>query len=120
MLKAFPEFCYLGNMLSAGSDCELAVVIRCECLRRKFCQLLPLTINCNLLVLTDGLMYSTGVRRVMLHATETQVMTVATLSPLQHNDGSVMARQRMKLPQHPFSQSLTPGLGTWWCSKQVG
>ena len=30
-LKAVPEFCYLGDMLSAGGGCELAAVTRCKC-----------------------------------------------------------------------------------------
>ena len=81
MFKAGSEFCcYLGNMLSAGGDCELTVVIRCECLRRKFCQLLPLPIYHTFLVLTGGLVYLTGMRSVMLHATETHAMTMATLN----------------------------------------
>ena len=57
ILKAVLEFCYLGDMLSAGDGCELAVVPRCKCSCGKFCQLLPLTINCNLLVLTCGPMF---------------------------------------------------------------
>ena len=30
-LEAVPEFCYLGDMLSAGGGCELAAVTRCIC-----------------------------------------------------------------------------------------
>ena len=30
-LEAVPEFCYLGDMLSAGGGCELAAVTCCKC-----------------------------------------------------------------------------------------
>ena len=30
-LEVVPEFCYLGDMLSAGGGCELAVITRCKC-----------------------------------------------------------------------------------------
>ena len=55
MHKAVQEFFYLGDMLSAGDGCGLAVVTRCKCSWEKFCQLLPLPINRNLLVLTDNM-----------------------------------------------------------------
>ena len=48
---------YLGDMLPAGDGCKLAVVTRCKCSCGKFCQLLPLPINCNLLVLKCRPMY---------------------------------------------------------------
>ena len=30
-LEAVPELCYLGDMISAGGDCELAAVTCCKC-----------------------------------------------------------------------------------------
>ena len=53
--KAVQEFCYLGDMLSTGGGCKLAVVTRCKCSWGKFCQLLLLPINHNLLVLTNNM-----------------------------------------------------------------
>ena len=41
-LEVVPEFCYLGDMLSAGGGCELAAITRCKCAWGKFRQLLPL------------------------------------------------------------------------------
>ena len=70
-LEAVPEFCYLGDMLSAGGGCELAAVTRCKCALGKFRQLLPLLTNRNLPLLTRGQVYSTCVRSVMLHIAET-------------------------------------------------
>ena len=55
MHKAVQEFCYLGDMLSAGGGCELAVITRCKCSWGKICELLPLPINRNQLVLTDNM-----------------------------------------------------------------
>ena len=31
MLKAAPELCYQGEMLSVGGGCKLAVITRCQC-----------------------------------------------------------------------------------------
>ena len=70
-LEVVPEFCYLGDMLSAGGGCELASITRYKCVWAKFRQLLPLLANRPLSLLTRGRVYSTCVRRAMLHAAET-------------------------------------------------
>ena len=44
-LEVFPEFCYLGDMFSAGGGCELAAITGCKCAWGKFRQLLPLLTN---------------------------------------------------------------------------
>ena len=36
-LEAVSEFCYLGDMFSAGGCCELAAVTPCKCDKGKFC-----------------------------------------------------------------------------------
>ena len=89
-VEAVPEFCYLGDMLSAGGGCELAAVTRCKSAWGKFRQLLPLLTNRNLPLLTRGRVYSTCVRSVMLHAAETWAMTVATLNRLRRNDRAMI------------------------------
>ena len=89
-LEAVPEFCYLGDMLSAGGGCELAAVTRCKCAWGKFRQLLPLLTNRNVPLVTRGRMYSTCVRSLMLHAAETWAMTVATLYRLRRNDRAMI------------------------------
>ena len=76
-VEAVPEFCYLGDMLSAGGGCELAAITR---------QLLPLLTNRHLPLLTRGKVYSSCVRCVMLHAAETWAMKVDTLNRLRRND----------------------------------
>ena len=69
-LEVVPEFCYLGDMLSAGGGCELAAITRCKCAWGKFRKLLPLLTNRHLPLLTRGKVYSSCVRSVMLHAAE--------------------------------------------------
>ena len=49
-----PEFCYLGDMLSAGGGCDLAAVTSCKCVSDKFCQLLPFLTNRNFPLVTRG------------------------------------------------------------------
>ena len=85
-----PEFCYLGDMLSAGGGCKVAAITRCKCAWGKFCQLLPLLTNCHLPLLTRGKVYSSCVRSVMLHAAETWAMKVDTLNRLRRNDRAMI------------------------------
>ena len=68
-LEVVPEFCYLGDILSAGG-CELAAITRCKCAWGKFRQLLPLHTNRQVPLLTRGKVYSSCVRSVMLHAAD--------------------------------------------------
>ena len=53
-LEVVPEFCYLGDMLSAGGGCELAAITGCKCAWGKFRQLLPLLTNRQVPLLTRG------------------------------------------------------------------
>ena len=89
-LEVVPEFCYLGDMLSAGGGCELAAITRCKCAWGKFRQLLPLLTNRHLPLLTRGKVYSSCVRSVLLHAAETWAKKVDTLNRLRHNDRAMI------------------------------
>ena len=89
-LEVVPEFCYLGDMLSAGGGCELAAITRCKCAWGKFRQLLPLLTNRHLPLLTRGKVYSSCVRSVMLHAAETWAMKVDTLNRLRRNNRAMI------------------------------
>ena len=53
-LEVVPEFCYLGDMLSAGGGCELAAITRCRCAWGGFRQLLPLLTRRRVPLLTRG------------------------------------------------------------------
>ena len=88
--EVVPEFCYLGDMLSAGGGCELAAITRCKCAYGKFRQLLPLLTNRHLPLLTRGKVYSSCVRSVMLHAAATWAMKVDTLNRLRRNDRAMI------------------------------
>ena len=118
MLKVAPELCYLGTcslleVVASWLSSHAANVHGHFC---HFCQLLPLPINRSLLVLTGCLVCSTCVRSVILPAAETWAMSVAILNPIFD---SVISRQRMKLVQTPFSQSLASR--SWMlCSATVG
>ena len=80
-VEAVPEFCFLGDMLSAGGGCELAADTHCKSAKGKFRQLLPLHTNRNLPRLTRGRVYSTY---VLPHAAATWAITGYTLSPAAH------------------------------------
>ncbi|MES9950323.1 MAG: reverse transcriptase domain-containing protein, partial [Candidatus Thiodiazotropha sp.] len=111
-LEVVPEFCYLGDMLSAGGGCELAAVTRCKCAWSKFRQLLPLLTNRHLPLLTRGRVYSTCVRSVMLHAAETWPMTTATLNRLRRNDRAMIRWIcNVKAKEDVSSDSLLSKLG---------
>ena len=86
-LEAVSEFCYLGDMLSAGGGCKLAAVTPCKCDKGKFCYLTPPLLTSRNLPLGDrGRVYSTCVKNVMLHAVETWAMTSATQNSLWRNE----------------------------------
>ena len=111
-LEAVPEFCYLGDMPSAGGGCELAAVTRCKCAWGKFRQLPPLLTNHNVPLVTRGRVYSTCVRSVMLHAAETWAMTAATLNPLRRNDRAMIRWIcNVKAKDEVSSDSLLSKLG---------
>ncbi|MCU7898061.1 MAG: hypothetical protein KZQ61_05230, partial [Candidatus Thiodiazotropha sp. (ex Lucinoma aequizonata)] len=111
-LEAVPEFCYLGDMLSAGGGCDLAAVTRCKCAWGKFRQLLPLLTNRHLPLLTRGRVYSTCVRSVMMHAAETWAMTAVTLNRLRRNDRAMIRWIcNVKAKDEVSSDSLLAKLG---------
>ena len=82
-LEVVSEFCYLGDVLSAGGGCELASIARCK---GAWAKLLPLHANLHLSLLTIGRVYSTCVRRAMLNTAETWPVTVSTLNRLRRNN----------------------------------
>ena len=111
-LKVVPEFCYLGDMLSAGGGCELAAITRCKCAWGKFRQLLPLLTNCLVPLLTRGKVYSSCVRSVMLHAAETWAMKADTLNRLRRNDRAMIRWIcNVKAKDEVSSDSLLTKLG---------
>ena len=111
-LEVVPEFCYLGDMLSAGGGCELAAITRCKCAWGKFRQLLPLLTNRQVPLLTRSKVYSSCVRSVMLHAAETWAMKADTLNRLRRNDRAMICWIcNVKAKDEVSSDSLLTKLG---------
>ena len=80
----------LGDMLSAGGGCEMAVTTRVKTAWKKFRELLPVLTSCHLSYKTRGHVYSSCVRSAMLHASETWPLTKTNLQRLQRNDRAMI------------------------------
>ena len=111
-LEVVAEFCYLGDMLSAGGGCELAAIKRCKSAWGKFRELLPLLTNRHLPLNTRGRVYSTCVRSVMLYGTETWAASANTVNRLQRNDRAMMRWIcRVKPEDQVSSETILSKLG---------
>ena len=86
-LEVVASFCYLGDMLSAGGGCEMAVTTRVKTAWKKFRELLPVLTSRHLSYKTRGHVYSSCVRSAMLHASETWPLTKTNL---QCNDRAMI------------------------------
>ena len=89
-LEVVASFCYLGDMLSAGGGCEMAVTTRVKTPWKKFRVLLPVLTSRHLSYKTRGHVYSSCVRSAMLHASETWPLTKTNLQRLQRNDRAMI------------------------------
>ena len=89
-LEVVASFCYLGDMLSAGGGCEMAVTTRVKTAWKKFRELLPVLTSRHLSYKTRGHVYSSCVRSAMLHASETWPLTQTNLQRLQRNDRAMI------------------------------
>ena len=89
-LEVVASFCYLGDMLSAGGGCEMAVTTRVKTAWKKFRELLPVLTSRHLSYKTRGHVYSSCVRSAMLHASETWPLTKTNLQCLQRNDRAMI------------------------------
>ena len=86
-LEVIASFCYLGDMLSAGGGCEIAVTTCVKTAWMKYRELLPVLTSCQLSYKTCGHVYSSCVRSAMLHASETWPLTKTNL---QRNDRAMI------------------------------
>ena len=89
-LEVVASFCYLGDMLSAGGGCEMAVTTRVKTAWKKFRELLPVLTSRHLSYKTRGHVYSSCVRSAMLHASEAWPLTKTNLQRLQCNDRAMI------------------------------
>ena len=89
-LEVVASFCYLGDMLSAGGGCEMAVTTRVKTAWKKFRELLPVLTSRHLSYKTRGHVYSSCVRSAMLHASGTWPLTKTNLQRLQRIDRAMI------------------------------
>ena len=78
----------LGDLLSAGGDCEIMVTTCVKTVWKKFRELLPVLTSLHLSYKTH--VYSSCVRSAMLHASETWPLTKTNLQCLQRNDRTMI------------------------------
>ena len=89
-LEVVASFCYLGDVLSAASGCELSTTTRVKTAWKKFKELLPVLSSRHLSFKTRGRVYSSCVRSAMFHASETWPLTKPNLQRLQRNDRAMI------------------------------
>jgi len=70
-MEIVDKFCYPGDMLSVDEDADAAVEARIRNGWNKFRQLVPLLTNKDILLIRKGRLYSSCVRSIMLHRSET-------------------------------------------------
>ena len=79
LLDVEASFCYLGDMLSPGGGCALAIATRCSTTWEKFRKLLPILTSKHVSPLTRGKVFSACIRSVLLHGSETWAPTAPDL-----------------------------------------
>ena len=89
-LEVVAWICNIGDALSASIGCELATRISIECGWNKFLKLQPLICSRHLFLKTRRHGYATYARSVMLHGSETWVLTKVDLQRLQRNDRAMI------------------------------
>ena len=108
-LEVVASFCYLGDMLSAGGGCEMAVTTRVKSAWKKFRELLPVLTSRHLSYKTCGHVYSSCMRSAMLHASETWPLTKTNLQRLQRNDRAII-RQICSIKPEDVARVRSSGL----------
>ena len=89
-LDVVPEFCYLGDMLSSGGGCDASIAARCRSAWKKFRELLSLLTTKHVSLKARGKLFSTVVRKVMLHGGENWAPTASDIQRLRRNDRSMI------------------------------
>ena len=90
LLDVEASFCYLGDMLSAGGGCALAIATRCSTAWGKFKKLLPILTSKHVSPLTPGKVFSACIRSAVLHGTVTWAPTAPDLQRLHRNDRAMI------------------------------
>ena len=90
LLHVEASFCYLGDMLSPGGGCALAIATRCSTAWGKFRKLLPILTSKHVSPLSRGKVFSACIRSAILHGSETWAPTAPDLQRLRRNDRAMI------------------------------
>ena len=97
-MEVIASLCYLGDMLSAASGCELSTTTCVKTAWKKFKELLPGLSTQHLSFKTHGYVYSSCVEP-NFHASETWLLTKPNLQCLQWNDRAIRS-DRLTMSSH--------------------
>ena len=92
LLDVEASFCYLGDILSAGGGCSLAIITRCCTALGKFRKLLPILTSKHISLTVCVKVFDACVRSVLLHGSQTWALTAQDLQPLCLMDRSMIHR----------------------------
>ena len=90
LLDVEASFCYLGDTLSAGGGCTLAITTRCCTAWGKFKKLLPILTSKHVSFSSKGKVFNACVRSALLHGSETWAPNAADLQRLRRNDRAMI------------------------------
>ena len=90
LLDVEASFCNLGDMLSAGGGCSLAIITRCCTAWGKFQKLLPNLTFKDISLTVRGKVCDACVHSALLHRRETWAPTAPDLQRLRRNDRSMI------------------------------
>ena len=89
-LEVASSFCYLGDCLSSGGDCELNTITRCCVTWGKLNELLPVLTSRSFSITSRRRVFNSCVRSATLHASKTWAPTLSDLHLLQRNDQAMI------------------------------
>ena len=89
-LEVVPTFCYLGDMFGDNGGCSHAITTRVQCAWKKFRELLPILTKRGISLKSRGQVFSSDVRGVLLHTSETLPLNAVDTSRLVRNDNAMI------------------------------
>ena len=84
------RFCYLGDMIEAGGDAELASIARVRCAWGKFWELSGFLIGRGVSLKLKGKIYKACVQSVMVHRSEIWTMRVEDQQRLERTERMII------------------------------
>ena len=89
-LECVIEFCYLGDMLSAGGGAESSSVCRVRGAWNKFRELTPMLTTRDMSLKAKGILYESCMRSVMMYGIETWAAKKEDIRRVERADLSVI------------------------------